>query len=68
MMIGGLLHSYQDLIPKPVKHAELIRLEPPDFRPQRIGFSLPEVSVGNVPTNLHPFDLIRVFHRILTYN
>ncbi len=31
MTIADLLHSYQDVMPEPSDHAELIRLLPPDF-------------------------------------
>jgi protein involved in polysaccharide export with SLBB domain len=63
MTISDLLHSYQDVMPEPADHAELIRLQPPDFRPETISFSLPEVLIGNDATKLQPFDLIRVFSR-----
>jgi len=63
MTINDLLHSYQDVMPEPADHAELIRLRPPDFRPETLSFSLPEVLIGNDAIPLQPFDLIRVFSR-----
>lgn len=63
MTIGDLLHSYQDVLPEPAEQAELIRLFPPDFRPETIGFSLPDALIGNDPIRLQPYDLIRVFGR-----
>jgi len=63
MTINDLLHSYQDVMPEPADHAELIRLQPPDFRPETISFSLPEVLIGNDVVTLQPFDLIRIFSR-----
>jgi protein involved in polysaccharide export with SLBB domain len=63
MTISDLLRSYQDVMPEPADHAELIRLQPPDFRPETISLSLPDVLIGNDSTKLQPFDLIRVFSR-----
>jgi protein involved in polysaccharide export with SLBB domain len=63
MTINDLLHSYQDVMPEPADHAELVRLQPPDFRPETISFSLPDVLIGNNPIALRPFDLIRIFSR-----
>jgi protein involved in polysaccharide export with SLBB domain len=63
MTINDLLHSYQDVMPEPADHAELIRLQPPDFRPVTISFSLPDVLIGNPSIPLHPFDLVRVYSR-----
>jgi protein involved in polysaccharide export with SLBB domain len=63
MTIGDLLHSYQDVMPEPADHAELVRLQPPDFRPETISFSLPDVLIGNDSIKLEPFDLIRIFSR-----
>jgi len=63
MTINDLLKSYQDIMPEPADHAELIRLQPPDFRPETISFSLPDVLIGNDAIPLQPFDLIRIFSR-----
>jgi protein involved in polysaccharide export with SLBB domain len=63
MTINDLLHSYQDVMPEPADHAELVRLQSPDFRPETISFSLPDVLIGNASIKLQPFDLIRVFSR-----
>lgn len=63
MTISDLLHSYQDVMPEPAEQAELIRLVPPDFRPETIAFSLPDALIGNDPIKLQPYDLIRVFGR-----
>jgi protein involved in polysaccharide export with SLBB domain len=63
MTINDLLHSYQDVMPEPSDHAELIRLQAPDFRPETISFSLPDVLIGNDSIPLQPFDLIRIFGR-----
>jgi protein involved in polysaccharide export with SLBB domain len=63
MTINDLLHSYQDVMPEPSDHAELIRLQPPDFRPETISINLPDVFIGNESTPLHPFDLVRIYGR-----
>ncbi len=63
MTIADILHSYEDVLPEPAEHAELIRLEAPDFRPQTIGFNLRDVLVGNDSIPLRPLDVIRVFGR-----
>ena len=47
MTIADLLHSYQYVMPEPAERGELIRLQPPDFRPETINFSLPDVLIGN---------------------
>jgi protein involved in polysaccharide export with SLBB domain len=63
MTLADLLHSYQDVMPEPAEQAELIRLVPPDFRPETIAFSLPDALIGNDPIKLQPYDLVRVFGR-----
>ena len=64
MTINDLLKSYQDVMPEPADHAELIRLQPPDFRPETISFSLPDVLIGNDAIPLQPFDLIRIYQPV----
>ncbi len=63
MTINDLLHSYQDLLPEPSDHAELIRLQPPDFRPEIINFDLRDALIGNDSFSLEPFDLVHVYGR-----
>jgi protein involved in polysaccharide export with SLBB domain len=63
MTINDLLKSYQDIMPEPADHAELVRLQPPDFRPETISFNLPDALIGNDAIPLQPFDLIRIFSR-----
>jgi protein involved in polysaccharide export with SLBB domain len=58
-----VIRSYQDLLPEPSDHGEIIRLEPPDYRPTTIVFSLGEVLGGEDPIELRPFDTIRIFGR-----
>ncbi|MDR3735779.1 MAG: SLBB domain-containing protein, partial [Acidobacteriaceae bacterium] len=63
MTINDLVKSYQDIMPEPADHAELVRLLPPDFRPETISFNLPDVLIGNESIALQPFDLIRIYSR-----
>jgi protein involved in polysaccharide export with SLBB domain len=63
MTINDLLHSYQDVMPEPANHGEIIRLLPPDYRPETISFNVPDVLLGNDPIALKPFDLVRIFGR-----
>lgn len=63
MTIVDLLHSYQDVLPEPSDHAELVRLEPPDFRPEIINFNLHDALIGNDSFPLEPFDLVHIYGR-----
>jgi protein involved in polysaccharide export with SLBB domain len=63
MTIADILHSYEDVLPEPSDHAELVRLQAPDLRPTTISFNLRDVLVGDDPITLRPFDVIRVFGR-----
>jgi protein involved in polysaccharide export with SLBB domain len=63
MTVNDLLRSYQDVMPEPSDHAEIIRLRPPDLRPETISFNLSNVLTGDDPITLQPFDVIRVFSR-----
>jgi protein involved in polysaccharide export with SLBB domain len=61
--VNELLRSYQDLLPEPADHAEIVRLQAPDFRPMTISFALSDVLIGDDPIILQPFDVIRIFSR-----
>ncbi|HYV74427.1 MAG TPA: SLBB domain-containing protein [Candidatus Binatia bacterium] len=63
MSLNDVIHSYQDLLPEPSDHAEIVRLRPPDYRPETLEFSLSEVLIGDDPIHLQPFDTIRIFGR-----
>jgi Periplasmic protein involved in polysaccharide export len=63
MTVADLLRSYQDVLPEPSEHAELVRLQPPDMRPTTMNFNLRDVLVGNDVIPLRPFDVIRVYGR-----
>ena len=65
MKITDIIKSYSDLMPEPYKrHAEIVRLNPPDFTPTVLAFNLENALAGkdqDIP--LRPFDTIRVFGR-----
>ena len=63
MLLTDVLHSYADLLPEPAERAEIIRLRPPDFRPESIEINLSETLIGNSQVHLQPFDTIRVLGR-----
>jgi protein involved in polysaccharide export with SLBB domain len=63
MKLNDVLRSYQDLLPEPADHGEIIRLMPPDLRVEAIDFSLPDVLAGNDQIRLQPFDTIRISGR-----
>ncbi len=61
--VNELLRSYQDLLPEPADHAEIVRLQPPDFRPVTISFNLSDILGGDDAIALQPFDVIRIYGR-----
>ena len=65
MLITDLIKSYNDLLPEPSKlHAEIVRLNPPDYTPQVFAFNLDDaLSAKEQPVTLKPFDTVRVFSR-----
>jgi protein involved in polysaccharide export with SLBB domain len=63
MRISDVIHSYQDLLPEPATRGEVVRLVPPDFHAETIGFDVSEVLIGNANIDLQPFDTIRIFGR-----
>jgi len=63
MTISDLLHSYQDVMPEPSDHAELIRLRPPDYRPEVTIFNLHDALIGNDSFLLEPFDSVTIYGR-----
>jgi protein involved in polysaccharide export with SLBB domain len=63
MTLNDVLRSYQDVLPEPAEHGEIIRLRPPDYRPETIDFDLPQVLIGNTPVHLQAFDTVRLFSR-----
>jgi protein involved in polysaccharide export with SLBB domain len=75
MRVSDLIGSYTDLLPEPAqRHAEIIRLAPPDFAPQVIAFNLADAMAATEPGSegnshsaqnvaLKPFDTVRIFGR-----
>lgn len=63
MRLSDVLHSYQDLLPEPAQHGEIVRLVAPDLHPETIEFDVPDVLIGNANIALQPFDTIRIFGR-----
>jgi protein involved in polysaccharide export with SLBB domain len=65
MLITDLIKSYNDLLPEPSRlHAEIIRLNPPDYTPQVLAFNLDEaLNVKEKPVALKAFDTVRIFSR-----
>jgi protein involved in polysaccharide export with SLBB domain len=63
MRLSDVLRSYQDMLPEPAAHGEIVRLVPPELHAETIDFSVPDVLIGNANIDLRPFDTVRVFGR-----
>lgn len=63
MKVTDLIHSYQEVLPEPSNHVEIIRLAPPDFRPQTIQVDLAGALAGDESITLQQFDTVWVFGR-----
>ena len=63
MKITDLVHSYQDVLPEPANHAEIVRLEAPDFHPVTIQFDLATALAGTETVALQQFDTVRIYGR-----
>lgn len=63
MQLSDLLRSYEDLLPEPAAHAEIVRLVAPDYHPVTIEFNLHELLDATDPVTLQPFDTVRIFGR-----
>lgn len=65
MRVTDILSSYKDILPEPaLQYAEIIRLNPPDYRPSVESFSLTQALAdpSKAPA-LQSMDTIRVFSR-----
>jgi protein involved in polysaccharide export with SLBB domain len=65
MTVKDLISSYADLLPEPAdRYAEIIRLNPPNFRPTMESFDLAAAleNPGAAPP-LQPLDTVRIFGR-----
>jgi protein involved in polysaccharide export with SLBB domain len=65
MTLKDLISSYSDLLPEPAgKYAEIIRLNPPDYRPSVESFDLSAaLADANKAPLLKPLDTVRVFSK-----
>ncbi len=63
MRLSEVLRSYQDMLPEPAAHGEIVRLVPPDLHAETISFNVPDVLIGNSNQTLQPFDTIHIFGR-----
>jgi len=65
MRVTDLISTYQDLLPEPSnQYAEIIRLNPPDYRPTVESFNLAEAlrHPASAPL-LNPLDTVQIFGR-----
>jgi protein involved in polysaccharide export with SLBB domain len=65
MKLPDLIGSYKDLLPEPAAHyAEIVRLNPPDFRPSVESFDLSAALADPASApKLQPLDTVRIFSR-----
>ena len=63
--LTDIVTSYKDLLPEPAAHyGEIIRLSPPDFRPNVVSFDLSAaLKDPESAPRLEPLDTVRVFSR-----
>ncbi|MFZ0461988.1 MAG: SLBB domain-containing protein [Candidatus Acidiferrales bacterium] len=65
MRVTDLISSYKDILPEPAnQYAEIIRLNPPDYRPTVESFNLADAlsRPGSAPL-LDPLDTVQIFGR-----
>ncbi len=65
MKLTDVISSYADLLPEPAtKYAEIVRLNPPDFRPSVESFDLAAALENPVAApKIQPLDTVRIFSR-----
>ncbi|MBI3669342.1 MAG: SLBB domain-containing protein, partial [Acidobacteria bacterium] len=65
MKLADLVSSYADLLPEPAaKYAEIVRLNPPDYRPSVESFELAAALANPAAApKLQPLDTLRIFSR-----
>jgi len=63
MSLKDVIASYADLLPEPANRGELIRLMPPDLRPETTEFNLADALSGAAKFELRPYDTIRIAGR-----
>jgi protein involved in polysaccharide export with SLBB domain len=65
MKLTDILQSYNEILPEPAAHyGEIIRLNPPDFRPSVVSFDLAAaMKDASAAPKLEPLDTVRIFSR-----
>jgi polysaccharide export outer membrane protein len=64
MTLTDLITSYKDLLPEPAHYAEIVRLNPPDFKPGVQSFDLTvAMDDPSRAPKLEPLDTVRIFSR-----
>jgi len=65
MQLTDLIASYKEILPEPAAHyAEIIRLNPPDFRPSVVSFDLAAaLQHPEIAPKLQPLNTVRIFGR-----
>jgi len=65
MKLTDIVQTYKDILPEPAAHyAEIIRLNPPDFRPSVVSFDLATaMQDSSAAPALLPLDTVRIFSR-----
>ncbi|MBI3669526.1 MAG: SLBB domain-containing protein [Acidobacteria bacterium] len=65
MRLADIVSSYADLLPEPAaKYAEIVRLNPPDYRPSVESFELAAALANPAAApKLQPLDTVRIFSR-----
>ena len=65
MKLTDVVASFKDLLPEPAgRYAEIVRLNPPDYRPSVEGFDLSAaLNNPNAAPKLEPHDTVRIFSR-----
>src|SRR6516225_8394700 len=65
MKLTDILQSYNEILPEPAAHyGEIIRLNPPDFRPSVVSFDLAAaMKDASAAPKLQPLDTVRIFSR-----
>jgi protein involved in polysaccharide export with SLBB domain len=63
MVLAEVLRSNADLLPEPSERAQIVRLAPPDLKPETINFNLTDALAGKVSIALQPLDTIRITGR-----
>jgi protein involved in polysaccharide export with SLBB domain len=63
MTARDLVPSYMDMLPEASNHVEVIRLVPPDYRPETLEYQLSDVFSSSASIPLQPFDTLRIYGR-----